>query len=309
MNDSIFHKSPAKLNLFLNIKSKRADGFHNIETVFEKISLFDDIKIFLVPSSKFTNRNKTDLEDINIECKGIEIPVKKDEDNIIYKAAKLFMSDISVKKKIKIQIFKRIPPGSGLGGGSSNAATVLKSLNSLFKANFSKDKLMMLGGKIGMDVPFFIENYNFGFGTGRGEKITKIKTKLEFWHLLIYPEINISTAQAYKLFNGMNNGLTKKEVNVKLLIQALKQDNIEKVSEGLYNIFEDIIFKKFEYILKIKNKLLDLNAKGTLLTGSGSAVYGVFLLKKEAIKAKQKLKTNNNFPYTIQGPIRTLNKN
>lgn len=307
MIDSISCKSPAKLNFFLNITGKREDGFHDIETIFEKISLFDNVCVSIKPSQLYPPLKKRSISNrIEVKCSGIDVPL--DQENIAYKASLAFMSKMDIRKGIRIYISKRIPSGSGMGGGSSNAATILKLLNSLFKTNLTKDELILIGKELGSDVPFFIEDYNFGFGSGRGDKVAKINTNLSFWHLLIHPMIKISTSTAYQLFDQETNTLTKEEVDVKLLIHALEEGNIEKLSEKMYNSFEYVIFKKFKKLFKIKNKLLDLGSIGALLTGSGTTVYGIFFSRKEAIKAKQKLKLNNNFPYLVQGPIRTLGK-
>lgn len=300
MTDFISCKSPAKLNLFLKIKGKRCDGFHEVETVLEKISLFDDIHIYIKPSQG----DRAYSDRIKIGCHGFNVP--QDKTNIVYKAAKLFMSSTGIYKEIQIYIYKRIPPGSGMGGASSNAAMVLRALNYLLNTNLTQERLLLMGEELGADVPFFLKDYNFGLGTAKGEKITKINTNLLFWHLIIYPRIKISTSEAYSLFDEKGNSLTKDEVDVKLLTRALEEDKVEKVSERLYNSFEDIIYKKFKYLLKIKNKLLDSNARGALLSGSGANIYGLFFSKKEAIEAEKKLNSSNSFSYFVQGPIRTL---
>jgi len=294
MNDFILGKSPAKLNLFLKVKDKRPDGFHNIETVFEKISLFDDVYIYPKPAP----------QKIEVKCNYPGLP--QDKNNIAYKAARIFLDKMNIKDSVQIRILKRIPPSSGMGGGSSNAAVVLKLLDSLFKTNLSDDEFVEIGERIGSDVPFFLKDCNFALGTLKGNKITKINTSLSLWHLLIYPDIEISTSLAYQLFDKDTNSLTKAEVDVKLLIQTLEAEDAEGVSKKVYNSFEYTIFRRFKNLEKIKNKLLDLGATSALLTGSGSTIYGNFFSRKEALNIKHKLGSNSSFPYVVQGPIRTF---
>ncbi len=293
MKDSIFAKTPAKLNLFLKIIDKRKDGFHNLETVFEKVSLFDDIYISLKSFG------------IEVISEGFKVP--QNSKNIVYKAAELFVSKLSIHRGIKINIKKRIPPGSGMGGGSSDAACILKMLNNLFDTNLSREELFHMGKSLGADVGFFLKDYAFALGKGKGDIIRKVNTDLSFWHLMVKPSFDICTTYAYSLWDKENsNVLTKNKVGVKLLIQALENNEIEKVYRKLYNSFEHILFKKFIDLSKIKKKLLDLGAKNVLLTGSGSIIYGIFSDEEEVVLTKNKLEKDKNFPYAIQVPVQTV---
>lgn len=292
MSDFISSKSPAKLNFFLNIKKKKSDGFHEIDTILEKISLFDDIKISVISAG------------INIKTEGFKIP--EDDSNIAYKAADLFVSETNIRKGVEIYIKKRIPPGGGLGGGSGNAALVLKLMNNLFEVGLGKKDLIAMAKKIGTDVPFFICDYAFAIGSDKGDEIKEINTDLLFWHLLINPGLKISTSKAYKLFDSKySNILTKNIHDVRLLIQDLEYNKADKVCGKMYNSFERPIFTKLKKLLTIKKELLKAGAKNALLTGSGSNIYGVFLEKKGAIEAEKKLSKDKKFPYVVYGPFQT----
>lgn len=303
MKKYISCRSPSKLNLFLNIKGKREDGFHNIETVLEKIPVYDKITLEV-------NNPPGDMDSssdqINVEVQGTLIPQGKN--NTAFKVASIFVSEMGIKEKIKIKIFKNIPVRSGMGGASSNAAMVLRLLDRLFETELSHEKIISLGKQLGTDAPFFLKEYNFGFGKGKGDEIEKLSSDLTLWHLLAYPKTEISTPLAYKWFDEIGNTLTKNEVNVKLLICGIVNNNAKKLDGNLYNSFEKVIYKKNKLLSKIRDKLIQFDFRNTLLTGSGSTIYSLFFSKEEAIKAKKELDFGPNFPCSLYGPIRTIDR-
>ncbi len=276
-------KSYAKVNLFLELLGKRKDGYHQIETVLQEIDLHDTVSI----------KDKKGPE-IKVEVSpSLDIP---QEENIAYKAAKL------IQKKGKkpdngaeIFITKRIPVGRGLGGGSSNAAAVLKGLNKLWKLDFSLEELADLGKELGMDVPFFIYGGTC-LGTGRGEVIKPLPDFANFKILVFWPDFPISTAEVYK--NACASpcaGLTKKIRSVKLVAEALNTNDFEEVKRNFFNRLEDVAFKIYPLLSRFKEQIKSLDTRNNIImSGSGSAFFAVLpdkgidekYIKKGIIKLK-----------------------
>ena len=244
----------AKINIGLNIINKRADGFHNIESVFYPIGLSDILEV---------NISK---EKIKFENTGLIVENKRFESNLCYKIYKLLSNDFSIEH-VNIHLHKIIPFGAGLGGGSSDASFTLKVLNSLMQLNLSEKALMEYAEKIGSDCPFFIINKPI-FATKKGNNLNPIKLSLKGYFLvLIHPGIHINTARAYSRVIPV-----KPEQSLSELINR----PIEEWKESIKNDFEDSVFKDHPEISDIKDKLYDLGAIYASMSGSGSAVYGIF---------------------------------
>lgn len=263
-------KSPAKVNIGLRVLSKRKDGFHNIETIFYPVKIYDEIslKISDIKAKENNISIKTNLKE-----------KLKREDNICYKAAKLFFErfKISNRYKIEIKLKKNIPVGAGLGGGSSDAASVLNILAKHFKLTAKKRELNKCALDLGSDVPFFLLGKP-AYALGRGEKLTPLpKFKVRGKVLIVNPNIHISTPWAYK-------ELKVKSSKLKVLSKVKSFDANDERS--MINDFERVVFKKYPKIEKIKYDMLRLGAEFALMSGSGSTVYGVFTPKN--IKAAEK---------------------
>ena len=259
--NNIIIKSYAKVNIGLQVRSKRLDGFHNIHTIFQEISLFDTIKI------------KKQKKGINFRSNVVWL--KNNESNLCIKAYKKLSSIYNIGG-INIDLFKNIPIYAGLGGGSSNAAVVLKGVNALYDLKLSNKELELIGSKIGADVPFFIEG-KIQLGEGIGEKLTKINKKINGKFLLIVPKIKIDTSWAY---NRVKNFLDKDKEFVNLS-ECLKKDFIP--FEFFDNDFEKIIIPAYPEIGKIIDLLRNNNAKYAGLSGSGSTVFGIYDDEAKAI--------------------------
>jgi 4-diphosphocytidyl-2-C-methyl-D-erythritol kinase len=244
--------SNAKINIGLNIINKRADGYHNIESIFYPVKWCDVIEI--LPAKRFELINYGNKINCNIET------------NLCYKAFKLIKEHYSIPD-IKIILYKNIPTESGLGGGSSNASTVLKGLNKFFKLNITKKELLMFAQKIGSDCSFFIINKP-SFIKGKGDILEPANINLSQYYCVIIKEnVSISTKWAYSLINEYEHQ------NIKAIIENYP------VSEWKYHLkndFEKYILKHFPILLEIKNWLYQNNALYASLTGSGSAIYGIF---------------------------------
>ncbi len=242
----------AKINLGLNVVSKRPDGYHNLETVFYPVKLSDILEI--VPSEKFEYTSS-----------GIEIdgPV---ENNLVVKAYRLLEKDFGIPP-VKIHLHKIIPFGAGLGGGSSDAASALKMLKKQFKLPLDKSALKKYAAKLGADCPFFIDNTP-SFATGIGDELEPIPLELSDYKIVIVkPDFSVSTAEAYGNIN-----LQKSAVNIKEIVSL----PVKEWKNKLQNDFEVSVFPLYPEIEKMKEKLLELGAGYASMSGSGSAVYGIF---------------------------------
>lgn len=260
-------KAYAKINLGLHIVGKRQDGFHNIETVFHRINLFDEINI----ENSF---------DISISCTDITIP--SDNNNLCWKAAELLRKELGVAKGVRIGITKNIPTGAGLGGGSSDAAAVLLALPFLWKIDVKRPIIENLALRLGSDVPFFLQNSS-AYAEGRGEVLKTIDLALPYWIVLIHPNIHLSTPWAYNRLAEKRNGLFPVRPN---MAEQFSADPIRAVLES-ENDFEEIVFEEHPKIEKIKKQLKDLGAAVSLMSGSGSSMFGLFIDKSTALSAAE----------------------
>jgi len=267
MADTLILDSPAKVNLRLEILGKREDGYHEIRTIFQKISLCDTLHFSLIRK-----------RGIYISTDNPSLPAG--EKNLAYRAAEMLFDRSDYKGGISIEIQKRIPLGAGLGGGSSNAATTLKALNLLLKTGLSRKELMEIGLQIGADVPFFLMK-GAAIGTGIGENLEKVEIP-HLWFLLINPKFEVSTRWAYQNFV-----LTKKRFhyNIHKLLESPS-----KISRILRNDLEEVVATAYPQINKMKEVLSSVGAEGVLMTGSGPTVFGVFPNGKRALEAFRKMK-------------------
>ena len=258
--------SPAKINLFLQVTGKRPDGYHELFSLMCRVDLCDVIQL------EFGGRK------IQIETNNSQIPL--DETNLAFKAATLFLNSLNKKDGLNIAIKKNIPVAAGLGGGSSNAASVLLGLNRHYNFPINREALMSMGRSIGADVPFFIFQKT-AFATGIGDKLEAYSKPLPYCLLLIYPEIRVSTHEVYRNFNLRLTKCKKK----------LKKTPLKKIgfdaSLHLCNDLESITASKYPVINSIKERLLKHGAVGALMSGSGPTVFGLFSDPETAIKAKE----------------------
>ena len=271
--ESICLKSPAKLNLFLKVKNKRKDGFHNIETIFERINLFDTIKL------KVNSLNK-----IRVFCSHPDVPLGSS--NLCFKAAKLLRDEFGKSLGVDIYLNKRIPVAAGLGGGSSNAAFVLLGLNKLWHLGLTKKELLEFGSYLGSDVAFFVSQESFALGKARGEKILPLKGISPKWHILVIPPLKLKT---FKVYEKLNLRLTKKRVSVNILIHALRRSTIAPLGRLLMNDLEEAAAKVQPGILRLKNRLKEIGIEYPTLSGSGPAIFALANSKKQAQALKKSL--------------------
>ncbi|WP_320168232.1 4-(cytidine 5'-diphospho)-2-C-methyl-D-erythritol kinase [Mangrovibacterium marinum] len=250
----------AKVNLGLLVTDKRPDGFHNLETIFYPIQMQDTLEV--VESDQF-----------QFSSSGIAIDGKPD-DNLVVKAFRLIKDDYEIPD-VKIHLHKTIPSGAGLGGGSSDAAYTLRSLNELFKLEIEGEKLMEYALQLGSDCPFFLQDKPV-FATGRGEKMVEIPLTLkEYYLILVKPPVHVSTALAYQ------NIVPQKP---RLSLRGLVGFPVNKWKGNVLNHFEKYVFQAYPEVEQIKQTLYEQGATFALMSGSGSAVYGLFRSEKRGIE-------------------------
>ncbi|MBU2622217.1 MAG: 4-(cytidine 5'-diphospho)-2-C-methyl-D-erythritol kinase [Proteobacteria bacterium] len=264
--------SPAKINLFLHVSGKRPDGYHDIVSLICCVSLYD------VMSFDFGGGITT------VTCTDPEIPC--DERNHALKAASLFLGKFRKNEGVRIHIEKNIPAGAGLGGGSSNAATVLSCLNKWFGNPFPVEEIMAMGLEIGADVPFFLYRKP-ALATGIGEKLKEYPLKLPYKILIVYPGFGVLTQEVY---NNLNLRLTNCKNKLKKLIFVQ-----EFHAKLLCNDLESVTVSKYPEINEAKEAILKQGAAGALMSGSGSSVFGLFPDNDSAINAGNVLSQNRRW--------------
>lgn len=277
--DRLSIKSYAKINIGLNILSKRNDGFHNLETIFYPINLHDDLLIEKSDHFFFTSNDKA---------------LENDKSNLIIKSYNKLEKYFDKRFDVKITLTKKIPIGAGLGGGSSNAAATISGLLKLFNLSMPENVLKDITLSLGSDVPFFI-NPVPSFAESRGEILTPINLKINKHLLVVNPGIHISTKWAF--------GLIKPE-NPKLSLKSILIENFISLEDLLFatNDFEKIVFDHFSEIKEIKMMMLRFNSVFSLMTGTGSTIWGFFEDEESANQAELYFKCKNYFTY-LQSPI------
>ncbi|MEG0180253.1 MAG: 4-(cytidine 5'-diphospho)-2-C-methyl-D-erythritol kinase [Terrisporobacter sp.] len=281
--NSIQLKSRAKINLSIDVLGKRPDGYHLVEMIMQTIDLFDTIKITILEN-----------DEILIKSNSVDIPL--DKSNIAYKAADLIKSEFSINKGIEIYIDKNIPVAAGMAGGSSNAAAILVGLNKLFDLNLSNEQLEKIGLNLGADVPFCISG-NACLAENIGEKLSKIDgLHKDAFILVCKPNIFVSTKEIYEEIDAKE---IEARPNNRLLIKLLKDNNIKSLADNMYNVLEEVTKTKYPAIDGIEKRMLENGALGSMMSGSGPTVFGLYLNKEEAEKCKELLLEQYDEVYVV----------
>jgi 4-diphosphocytidyl-2-C-methyl-D-erythritol kinase len=265
--EKLLLKAPAKINYRLEVLRKRADGYHDLRMVMQRIDLSDEIEIVL-----------RDSPGIDVFCDSET--VSGGRENIAWRAADAILSLHGSRVGMDISITKKIPVAAGLGGGSSDAATVLMGLNEMLSLGFSDAKLMEIGVRLGADVPFFIFKKT-ALAEGIGEKLTPVQGLPQVWLVLVNPNLHVSTAWVYQ-----NLTLTNRKDDYKLPRFC---NRIEDICSILTNDLEAVTIGRFPVIKEIKSSLIALGAKGVLMSGSGPTVFAVFASEEEARCSQAKI--------------------
>jgi 4-diphosphocytidyl-2-C-methyl-D-erythritol kinase len=260
--------SPAKINLYLRILRRRQDGYHDIASLMQQISLCDEMTFR--PSGK----------GIRVSCPDGTLP--ENEENIVYRAAEAFFRQaLSTSRGIDITLRKKIPIAAGLGGGSSNAATTLVALNDLFGCPCTKEELMAIGVTLGADVPFFIFSKT-AWAFGIGECLQAVEAIPPFSLLLVNPGFGLSTKLIYQ---NLNLTLTNETIHYSIP----RFSTVHDVAKGLFNDLETVSIGMHPVLADIKDRLMENGAMGALMSGSGPTVFGIFEQEKQAVVAEKAL--------------------
>ncbi len=283
-------KAHAKLNLYLDITGTRLDKYHELETVMQQIDLADDIKLDI-------SENES-ISVITVKCNS---GLPTDERNIAYRACKVFLSELKPEKfyNVNIDINKKIPVEAGMGGSSTDGAAVLTALNEYFGFPYDTEALCKIGSWLGADVPFCIKGGTC-ICTGTGDEIVEIAAVRDCVFLIIKPEFSFNTAEAYKQYD--DNPLLQ-NVDFKEFTNYIRGGRFIEGARLMYNIFEEI-YSDYR-ISAIKDKLIKYGAVGASMTGSGSAVFGVFRDEQKAKEAGRHFKDSQ---ILIARPIKVLEK-
>lgn len=280
----IIEKAHAKINISLDVVNKREDGYHNLSMIMQTVALHDIVII---------NQQKSG---IHIKCEKKYVPSNKK--NIGWKAADLFMKEYNIDQGVSIEINKRIPVAAGLAGGSADAAAILRGLRKLFDVQVSDTQLRKLGKKIGADVPYCITGGTM-LAEGLGEILTPLIPLKRVPVLLVKPKIGVSTPWVFKNLDLSKIRAGDRPDNHKMM-DYINNNRMDKVSSEMKNVLEHVTIPKYPIIKRIKKMMMGAGAMGSMMSGSGPSVFGIFNTYEDMIKA------SGNFNVEIFEVINTI---
>lgn len=270
--DRCIRNAYGKINLGLDVVRRLENGYHEVRMIMQMVGICDRLT--------FEKRDTG----IVITTDSGKLPV--DENNLIYKAAKLMQDTYQIPQGIQIHLEKHIPIAAGMAGGSTDAAATFLGMNELFDCGASEEDLRVLGVKIGADVPYCIMG-GTALAEGIGEKLTKLPAPPQAYLLIAKPDINVSTKYVYEHLDA--EGILH-HPDIDGMIQAIAQKDLKGITERLENVLENVTVKKYPIIQEIKNIMLEEGAQGSLMSGSGPTVFGIFTKEDTAIQALQRLR-------------------
>lgn len=282
-------KAFAKINLCLDVLRRKEDGYHEVEMVMTNVDIADVLEI-------------KELEEKKILLKSDNKDLAMDETNLIYKAIVLLQKEAGKDFGIELSLEKNIPMEAGMAGGSADAAATLKAVNELFKLNISKERLMELGASLGADIPFCIMG-GTALASGIGEKLKSLKPLPKMKILIAKPNTGLSTKKVYESLDIENlNKSGFKHRDVKEMVSVIESDKDEKtkikeIADSLDNILELPSIKLLPFIEDIKKTMMDNNCLGCLMSGSGTAVFGIFDNDEDMLRTKKILKEDDRINY------------
>ena len=288
--DRIQEKAYAKLNLSLDVAERRADGFHDMCMVMQTVSICDELEL-----------RPTDTGRVQVKSNFSFIP--GDERNLAAKAALGFFEAVGKQGQgLLITLQKSIPVGAGMAGGSADAAAVLRALNRLYGAPLTADALETLAARVGSDVPFCVRG-GTALATGRGEKLETLPSLPACKFVVCKPDFSISTPE---LFRKLDQTGLRCHPDTAGILAALRDGELEPVARRMYNVFEEVDDRRLRTVREIKSVLLDCGALGAIMTGTGSAVFGVFRPDADCSAAVAALRAEHGFCREARGVDRLL---
>ena len=277
MKDRIQLKALAKINLGLDVLRRREDGYHEVKMIMQTISLHDDLEI---------RRIKT--PEIQVKTNLYYLPTN--ENNLVYKAAKLLMDEFGIKEGVAIQLKKRIPVAAGMAGGSTDGAAVLWGMNQMYGLGLSRQELMERGVKLGADVPYCVQR-GTALAEGIGERLSVLPSMPKCTILIAKPGISVSTKFVYENLHA-NDLKPEQHPDVDSMIEAMKEKNLDLLCERMGNVLETVTIPAYPVIQEIKEHMMACGAAGAMMSGSGPTVFGIFHSPMQAKAAMKDLKVN-----------------
>lgn len=272
-------KAYAKLNLSLDVGAKRADGYHEMNMVMQSVSLCDELQISTTDDGTLSARSNLRF-------------IPNDERNLAVKAARVFLEAAGESAQgLMISLHKKIPVGAGMAGGSSDAAAVLRALNRMYGGRFSREELEKLAERVGSDVAFCVAG-GTALARGRGEILEPLPPLPDCGIVICKPEFSISTPE---LFRKLDSAPLRHHPDTAGILEALKRSDLRALCRRMYNVFEDVGDRRMRTVGQIKSRMLDHGALGAIMTGTGSAVFGVFTAEQVAEAAARELKAEYRF--------------
>ena len=267
----------AKINLGLDVLGKREDGYHEVRMIMQTIRMYDqlDMRKSVEPGIHLTTNKKY---------------IPEDENNLVWRAAKLKMDNCGIIEGVSIHLHKVIPVAAGMAGGSSDAAATLVGMNRLFHCGLSKEKLMELGVQIGADVPYCVLR-GTALAEGIGEKLTVLPPMPDCWILIGKPGISVSTKYVYTTLD-LNTDTVHPDIDG--MKKALEDGNLYGITERMGNVLQDVTIPAYPEVERIKEQMKTLGAVNAMMSGSGPTVFGIFDNEEKAQKACQKLRESGS---------------
>ncbi|MFW6158129.1 MAG: 4-(cytidine 5'-diphospho)-2-C-methyl-D-erythritol kinase [Planctomycetota bacterium] len=275
--DALTVACPAKVNLFLEVRGRRPDGYHEIETVMQAVTLYDELVLRPRPGRGVTFR-----------CSDPALP--RDGRNLAYAAAERLDAAVGLPEGVSVRLEKRIPAGAGLGGGSSDAAGVLAGLDRLFGLGRSLEELSELGAGLGSDVPFFLRG-GTALCRGRGDQVDAVTCGLVGHYVICCPEQGVSTGEAYGYLSRM--GLTKNDRSARLILDSLASGQPDRVREHLFNRLGEVAERLVPDVGKVRRLLAASASQVALVSGSGSAVFCLFGTAEDAAVVAERMRAQD----------------
>lgn len=276
--DSYQMKAYAKINLALDVVGRRENGYHNVRMIMQTIGIYDEIRF-----SKCK-------EGIHLMIEGGNVPA--DEDNLVYKAAKIMTDAYHIPSGIDIYLKKTIPAAAGMAGGSSDAAATFKGINRLFDLDASLEDLMHLGVRVGADVPYCILG-GTALAEGIGEKLTSLNPAPECFVMVAKPDIAVSTKDVYEQFDAAQ---VDEHPDVDGMVEAIWEESLQGVLDRMGNVLESVTARQYPVIDKLKERMKELGALNSMMSGSGPTVFGIFVNERVAREAFEQMKSEKLVP-------------